>query len=211
MFGPISKGWEIVETEPWRNAVSIELCTWCYMTACSCANLDPQMLLAKLEFLLFIMASHGQRGWDFCGLSHRQQEQDNFGSWNLSQPQLTLYDIWIKRLEWASCQSFLRRLYPPASLESEGLASSGASLFTEPPTADINQYTLTSAKHASTCSETWDLFLSKVTGMQVLIQILEKGYFSCSGLSNQLLQNRPGTHTSADSDDGMLQLFDTCN
>lgn len=37
-------------------------------------------------------------------------------------------------------------------------------------------------------------FLSKVTEMQVFMQILEDGYCSCSCLSNQLLQNRSGTH-----------------
>jgi hypothetical protein len=76
-----------------------KVCPWCYMRACRrCSHLGSQTLLANLEFLLVIMASHGQKGlrfvWDVC--SHGQSGQDNFGSWNLPQAQLPLYNVWIK-------------------------------------------------------------------------------------------------------------------
>lgn len=60
-----------------------------------------------------------------CGLSALMlKEQDNFGSWNLSQPQWTLYNVWIKYLEWASWVSFFsKRRYLYAPSENEGLPS----------------------------------------------------------------------------------------
>ena len=71
---------------------------WSYMRICSCTNLSPKTLLANLEFLLVIKDGHGQKGLRFVVLSALMSNkgQDNFGSWNLLQPQLTLYDVWIK-------------------------------------------------------------------------------------------------------------------
>lgn len=49
-------------------------------------------LLADVGLLHLIVACHNQKGlrsvWAVC--SHGQQEQDDFGSWNHSQPQITL-------------------------------------------------------------------------------------------------------------------------
>lgn len=63
-----------------------------YVRACSWTDLGPKTLLADLEFLLLIMAPHEQKGLIFVGAvySHGQQGQDDFGSWDLSQPLLTM-------------------------------------------------------------------------------------------------------------------------
>jgi hypothetical protein len=60
-------------------------CTWCPLL---------YQLLANLEFFLWFWPwSKGLRlVWVVCSL--RQQGQENFGTWNLSQPQLTLYNVW---------------------------------------------------------------------------------------------------------------------
>lgn len=72
-----------------------EVCTWSYVRACSYTNLDIKTLLVNLELLQLLTVSHGQDGlgfvWVVC--SHGRQTQDNFGSWNISQPQLTVYSV----------------------------------------------------------------------------------------------------------------------
>ena len=87
-----------------RNVVSLRICSWCYTRACSYTNLGPRHLWPTWSSY-------------FVG-SLRQQGQDNFGSCNLSQSQLTLYNVWIKYLEWASWVSVF-------SKKTEALCSFG--------------------------------------------------------------------------------------
>lgn len=71
--------------EPCGNIVSLENLYMVLLESLQLHHLSPKTLLANLEFLLLIMANHGQKGLKFvCVLSAFMSRKGkvNFGSWD---------------------------------------------------------------------------------------------------------------------------------